>query len=374
MTNRLRLAFATHSVFGGGAELALLDLVRLLVADGHAVLVLAPLEGPLTARLEAAGARVVVTPLRWWASVHARPLRQRLVTPASLAARTAAVRRIVADFRPHVAVTNTIATPALAVAAKLLRVPHLWLLHEYALAEQGLFLDLPRRTTYRIAGRLSEELVAASHSLAREVRDLGAGECDVLYASVPAVPGALPRVVSQGPPYQLLSLGHVTSAKRQDELVRSLPLLRADGADWRLVLVGRRDPDFELELRTLAAALDVADGVAFVEETSEPGPWLASSHALVSASRLEACPRVVVEAMKSSLRVVACDSSGNAELLAEGRGWLYPPGDERELARAITAAVLANGATEAAARWAQYNFSAEGYLSTFLRFAQRAVA
>jgi len=351
----------------------LLDLVRLLVENKHDVLVLAPVAGPLVDRLERTGARVAVTSLRWWAGVTPRSLRNRAVTAAALAVRAHAIRHLVAGFQPDVAVTNTIATPALALAARSLRVPHIWLLHEYALPEQGFFLDLSRSATYRTAGALSTALLAASRTLATEVQALGSRECGVLYASVPDVKGAKPRVSGPGPPYQLLSLGHVTRAKRQDELVRSLALARRHGIDCHLVLVGRRDRDFEADLRHLVEKLQVQDHVAFEDETVDPGRWLATSHAMVSASRYEACPRVVVEAMKASLPVVACDSGGNAELLAQGRGWLYLPGDEKRFVQSLVAALKTDVPdTTAAASWAHRNFSDQHYLSTFLDVAMRA--
>lgn len=372
VTKRLRFAFATHSVFAGGAELALVDLVRLLVERGHEVLVVAPTEGPLIARLEVVGTRPVVAPLRWWAGVTPRRPGRRAVTAAALAMHSRRLRSLLATYRPDLAVTNTIATPALAIAAKGLRIPHLWLLHEYALPEQGLYLDLPRATTYRIAGALSAFLLAASGNLAREVTALGGHGCGVLYASVPPTDGALPRTAANEPPYQLLGLGHVTPAKRQEEVVRALAVLRNSGFDCRLVLVGRQDRSYVTELRRLARGLEVGDYVMFEGETQSPGPWLASSHLLVSASRYEACPRVVVEALKSYLPVVACDSAGNGELLAEGRGWLYAPGDAGGLARAVVAAVTSQ-ASARAAQWAHRVFSDESYAETFLGWARRAI-
>ena len=372
MSKRLRIAFATHSALGGGAELALLDLIQLLVNDGHVVLILSPVHGPLIQRFEDAGAQVTVTPMRWWAGSHPRTIHERVATAAALVARIRRVRRIVAGFRPDVAVTNTIATPALALAARTLRIPHMWLLHEYALPEQGLFLDLSRSATYRAVGALATTLLAASHALATEVTTLSGRACHVLYASVPSVPGSTPRTARRGPPYQLLSLGHVTPAKRQDELVRALALARGAGLDCRLVLVGRRDRDFENDLRRLTRDLKLHDHVAFEDETANPGQWFATSHALVSASRFEACPRVIVEALKASLPVVACNSAGSAELLAEGRGWLYESGEEHALANAVASAVRQED-REAAAEWAHHHFSDTAYLSTFLGFAHTAL-
>jgi starch synthase (maltosyl-transferring) len=65
-----------------------------------------------------------------------------------------------------------------------------------------------------------------------------------------------------------------------------------------------------------------------------------SADLLVHPARWEGMPNVVLEAMAARLPVVATSVEGSEDLVVPGRtGWLTPPRDPGELARAVIEAV-----------------------------------
>ena len=60
--------------------------------------------------------------------------------------------------------------------------------------------------------------------------------------------------------------------------------------------------------------------------------WLARSHAMVIASRMEGGAHVVSEAIACGVPVIASDIPGNVGLLGRGYRGYYPVGDEKALA------------------------------------------
>ena len=62
---------------------------------------------------------------------------------------------------------------------------------------------------------------------------------------------------------------------------------------------------------------------------------LKRSHLMVISSRMEGGANVIIEAISSSVPVLASDISGNRGMLGDDYAGYFPPGDSRELARLI---------------------------------------
>ena len=119
-----------------------------------------------------------------------------------------------------------------------------------------------------------------------------------------------------------------------DTVIEALALV-AERRRAELVVVGRSGGDTE-RLRDLARSLGVADRVHFLGARSDVLVLLAASDVLVSGSRAEGLPGVVLEAMAVGVPVVATDIPAMREVLGAG-DWLVPVDDPVALARAIDA-------------------------------------
>ncbi len=193
-----------------------------------------------------------------------------------------------------------------------------------------------------LLGRLSAELadlvLAPSRRTADEIeRDYGVEGVTVL----PNVLGG--RAVDPvedgsvgGAEGFLLYVGRLRVRKGLEVLFDSLRRLGEEAP--RTVVVG--DGEHAGRLVRAAAVTGVSDRVEFLGRRS-PGEvrhLMGRAGALVVPSIYEGMPLVVLEAMESSLPVIASAVSGIPEVVEEGEtGWLVPPEDADALAAAIAA-------------------------------------
>ena len=94
--------------------------------------------------------------------------------------------------------------------------------------------------------------------------------------------------------------------------------------------------------------LGLADRVHVRGFSEEPTQLMNSADVFLMCSRREAFGRVTVEAMKLGKPVVGARSGGTPEIVKEGEtGYLYSPGDPRELADRIRDLYADSSAREA---------------------------
>ncbi|GAA0999129.1 hypothetical protein GCM10009555_099730 [Acrocarpospora macrocephala] len=129
----------------------------------------------------------------------------------------------------------------------------------------------------------------------------------------------------------ILFVGRLDEEKRLEELVRALPQVM-NHVDAQIVLVGSGNRRESLE--RLAARIGVGERVRFLGFVPD-----ADLQEVYSVADVFAMPGVAelqsiatLEAMATGLPVVAADAMALPHLI-DGNGFLYPPGEVRELAR-----------------------------------------
>ena len=119
----------------------------------------------------------------------------------------------------------------------------------------------------------------------------------------------------------LLLPGRGTRLKGHVDALRLLATLRGDGGDARLWLPGAREAgreDYIAEMEGVAAALGIADAVAFTAATSRIAEAYAASDLVLQLSRKpESFGRTVIEALSVGRPVSGWAHGGVGELLAE---------------------------------------------------------
>lgn len=126
----------------------------------------------------------------------------------------------------------------------------------------------------------------------------------------------------------LAVVAQLTPWKGQDDAIRALARLRAEGREAVLLLAGSAkfaaagtqfdNRAYERRLHELAAELGVADLVRFAGERSDVPDLLAATDVLLLPSWREAFGRVAVEAMAMGVPVVATEVGGPAEAVRAG--------------------------------------------------------
>lgn len=164
--------------------------------------------------------------------------------------------------------------------------------------------------------------------------------------------------------------GNIRRVKGHDVFIRAAASVVKQFPQARFSIAGDvLESDYFSELQALVNELGIANRFHFAGGVSNLRDHLASANIFVLPSRSEGFSNAIVEAMASSLPVVATSVGGNAEAVKEGvTGFIVPPEDPDALAAAI-ARLLAdpNRASEmgiAGKHLAANNFTLEAMMNT----------
>lgn len=137
------------------------------------------------------------------------------------------------------------------------------------------------------------------------------------------------------PARHVLYTGRLSRAKNIHVLLEAIAGIARDNASLKCTIVGEGPERQALE--TQAARLGIQDLVTF-EGGVAPDAVLAyyeTADILVLASESEGWPKALTEGMAFGLICIGSNRGLTASILADGRGFLVPPGDAPTLARAL---------------------------------------
>ena len=144
------------------------------------------------------------------------------------------------------------------------------------------------------------------------------------------------REASDGP--RIIQIGSLEERKGPDLLVRAVSLLRDEGVDVRLWLVG--DGPERQTLERLVLAHGLTGRVLLTGARPDAASLLAHADIAVLASQREGMPLSLLEAAAWGRAIVTTTVDGCPEIVEGGRaGVLVPPGDVGALARELKALV-----------------------------------
>jgi glycosyltransferase involved in cell wall biosynthesis len=268
-----------------------------------------------------------------------RPGPGPLVREASALARSTAVIARRARRHDLVQSHSLYAHLETAAAGRLSRRPVVLDVHDIVNPGLG-------RTLLSAAARAATATIANSAATAAMVGGVDARGVVVVNPGVdldvfrPAPPDpSLRASLSADPDAPLVGiLGRVDPRKGVDDLVEAMAKLAAGGRRACLAVVGREfvgSADWGRALRARAGEL-LGDRVRFVGPSDRPDQVLRALDVLVNASHHEPFGRTILEAQASGTPVVATDSGGVPEFVADGvTGLLVPPRDPSALSDAL---------------------------------------
>lgn len=137
-------------------------------------------------------------------------------------------------------------------------------------------------------------------------------------------------------------VGRLSAEKGPDLLLKALPHVRQP--DVSAVLVGA-GPE-HAQLVNLRQALGLEQVVSLAGRKPDAASFLRAFDVLVSSSRTEGLPIVLLEAMALRIPVVAFAIGGIPEILTPESAWLVPANDVGGLAAAIRGALVDPGAAK----------------------------
>ena len=333
----MRLGVVSHKALLGGAERALLEALEGLAGMGVRPFVLLPARGPLTSALDRLGVRWAVRGYKWWMAVEGGSAVRRIARPLWTALLAPSLARHLRREGCELVYTNTIGTPAGALAAAVAGLPHVWHVHEFGYEHNRLAFDLGTRRSLRLLARWSDAVVFNSKAVASKYAPwLGDTPWRVVYQSVTPEDGETPADLRASSRFRVVTVGSLTEGKGQADVLAAAARLVRDGIDVEVVLVGDGDPAYEADLRRAAEAEPLAGRVRFTGHLDRPFPVIRTAAVVVVPSRFEGFGRVAVEGMLAGRPVVASDEGGLPEIVEhDERGLLFPAGNVEALAACL---------------------------------------
>ena len=362
----MRLLYCIPDLGHGGAERQLSYLASELAREGHEVHLASRRGGPNLERMLAAG---VV-----WHRLGGLCNRDPVIFFKLVG--------LIRKLRPDV--VQTILTPMdiLGGAAALLTRTR-WVLRESSSAP--LYAAGLRHRLRTALGRLADAVVSNSAGgydywrPAREGRPLcvipNAVPLDEIEASDPARADGF----AFGPGEKVvLYAGRMDEGKNVENVITALARI-ADDVPFAAVVCG--DGPRRRRAERLARELGVAHRVVFTGYVSNLWDLMKRADALVSLSRFEGCPNVVLEAMACGCPLVVSDIPAHREILDERGALFVDPDSPEEAARALKATLLYGdsarrraGAARARAAEQTVEASARLYEQTYMNLLGEAWA
>jgi glycosyltransferase involved in cell wall biosynthesis len=138
----------------------------------------------------------------------------------------------------------------------------------------------------------------------------------------------------------LLLVGRLLPVKAPDVFLKALALLPADQPAYAIVL---GDGPLAVEIRTLISTNGLSDRVSVLPYQRDWWGYLKIATALVSTSRYEGQPNVVLEAMAAGCPLIVSDIPAHRAILDEHCAVFVPRDDPQALSRAIVSLLAAQG-------------------------------
>lgn len=333
-----RVLFVCHTGSISGAELVLLDLVRPWAGQSAFLFE----DGPLKQALAANGLNVTIS--HWGAGLNdvRRDSSFAKVLPVigGMFGITAELARFA---RKHdvIYANSQKAFVLAAIAAKLVRRPLIWHLHD--IISPAHFGKMQRRVQVLLANHCTTKVVVPSRAAADAFMAEG-GRKD-LVAIVPNGLDIAPETQSpaeirrdlglpQGPLVGVFS--RLAEWKGQHIVLQALAMTPGVSC----IIAGSAlfgEEAYERRLLQLVATLGLSDRVSFLGQRSDVPRLMRAVDAVVHPSiDPEPFGRTLVEAMLADVPVIATDAGAASDILEGGRaGTLVPPGDADALAQAI---------------------------------------
>ena len=140
---------------------------------------------------------------------------------------------------------------------------------------------------------------------------------------------------------QFVIVGVVQESKNQLEALRAMSLLKAQGYNGHLNIIGSADSTYLGMLKDYIKNNDLLDVVSFWGERDDVPALLKQMDVGLMLSKSEAFGRVTIEYMLQNLAVIASDTGANPEIIEDGKnGFLYSWGNVEDLASKMRACIV----------------------------------
>jgi len=351
-----KILYVDHTAKLGGGEIALLNLITALDPERFRPLVLLAEEGPLAAKLRAAGIETTILPL----DPALRETRKDTLGVGSLLklrqiktflSYSLRVSRFARKHSVDLIHTNSLKSDIYGgVAGRLAGIPVLWHVRDSINSD---YLPGPVASGFRLLSRLLPHVVVAnSQSTLRQLWPRWAKSASVVYSGVPmevvhdgyvedsVVFEAASRTPTWDHPPVVALIGRIAEWKGQHVFLRAAAAARQRFPTARFWIVGAPlfgEYEYEKSLHRMTQQLHLTDCVEFLGFRDDVAKLMPEIDIVVHASTLgEPFGQVVIEGMAAGKPLIATDGGALPEIVVPGEtGYLVAMGSAEEMASAL---------------------------------------
>jgi glycosyltransferase involved in cell wall biosynthesis len=381
---KLCILYVSHSAQLYGAERSLLQLLRGLDRDRFSPVVVLPQEGPLRQEIVDLGIPVeVVSSIKSWLTRRSGIIRllHHIGLVPFLVRSVWVLMRLINRYHVDLIHTNSLVVIDGALAARLLRIPHIWHAREVLACGSPyhfLFGRFGRSVALSLINHLSDYVIAIS-SAVRSSLSLTDGVCKffIVYNAVDegTFDSSLHRATTRqkldvpDDTYLVGEVARLTPVKGYEDFVKAAAMVHQVVPNTRFVAVGDAlRASYGQRISELIAGLGMERSFSLLGFRQDVAEIIAALDLLVLPSHYEPFGRALIEAMAAGKPVVGTNVGGIPEIIEDGvTGLLVAPGSPDELAGAITKILqnpdLARHMGAAGRERAKAHFSPERYVT-----------
>ena len=314
------LYFSSFGTLKGGGQRSLFYLLRGLNKELFNPIVVCPEPGDLIDQLQALGIATLVMPFK-----RLRQLSGGFIWR---------ILRLIQERRISLVHTDAPAETFYAgIAARLAGVPLIWHIRVSDAGPADHLLAALATRLIMVASSLRARFPATpAKKLIPIINGIDVAEFD----AQPTV-GIREEIGAASNTLLIGCVGRLEEMKGQEYLIRAVKLLSGQGRDFRVLLLGAADENYQKKLVALMGELAVSEYFIQLGFRLDTPGIIKELDLLVSASSFgEGLSRVILEAMAAGKPVVATAVGGAGEAIAEGiTGYVVPPRDPQTLAEAM---------------------------------------
>lgn len=239
-------------------------------------------------------------------------------------------------IQPDFVITNTLASPTAALAAYWGKFKHIWFIHEIPTLSTDCTFLYPEKYICKYVEKFSIKLLSVSEAISTYYSPYLTDKTKlerIHYAiEIPNISSSTSDHI-----YTLIMVGSFNENKGQKEAVYASDIVKHKyQIPFQLLLVGGNKDKYTYETKELIEQKGLTQQIKVVDFTPSIFNYYQQADVLITCSASEGLPRVIIEAQKLGIPVIATSIQPNKELIESGyNGLLYQRGNYNELAQHI---------------------------------------
>lgn len=321
----MNILYITHTNCSGGANIALLSIIRGMISKGHKVyVVVKPQYGPLISMLEETDAIILRAPL-------SETVYERKASPLKWVKRmlyriygwhksSVLIGKYINEYNIDIVHTNV--GPLNIALRQCIRagVPHVWHHREYFDKCDGVPFYPNNKRFYKIIKEEGNYNICITKQI-RDYLDLY-NDTPVIYDGV-FHEFELKRSKPSSKENYILFVGRFEENKGLDSLLNIWHAFHKKHPELKLKIAGAINPDSDYYKKCLSIIRnnEICDSVELLGHRNDVYALMASAKALVVTSHFEGFGFITVEAMLNNTLTICRDVTGSKEQLDNGLLW-----------------------------------------------------